>query len=130
MALNLKQTSVLETAMVHLVDAAGEKLYDEDGNAVSIQIYGKASRQYKQALSALNRKNIERKGKPQTYTTNVEDSIEVLVAISKAAYNLTLGDEEIDTPAKFKELYSDASLFFIKDAVQEALEDNANFLQK
>lgn len=130
MALNIKKSGVVETTKVHLVDAEGEKLFDEEGNAAQIELFGKASKQYKQALSALNRKNIERKGKPQPYSVNVEDSIEVLVAVTKAAYNFDMGDGPIDTPAKFKELYSDPTLFFIKETVQEALEDNANFTQK
>lgn len=130
MALNLLKSGVLETARVHLTDALGEKLYDEAGNAAEIEIFGKSSKQYKQALSTLNRKNIERKGKPQPYNTNVEDSIEVLVAVTKAAYNFDMGDGPLDTPAKFKALYSEPTLFFIKETVQEALEDNANFTQK
>lgn len=128
MALNLKTKAVVETARVHLVDANGDKLFDDAGKPAEIEIYGKASKQYKGALSALNRKNIQRKGKPQTLDVNIEDNVELLVAITKAAHNIDLGNGPLTTAAHFKELYSDPSLFFIKDAVQEALEDNSNFL--
>ncbi len=129
MALNLKTVAVGDTTRVHLVDANDEKLYD-DGKPAEIEIYGKASKQYRQALSALSRKNVLRKGKTQSFETNVEDNVDLLVAISKAAHNFDMGNGPIDSVEAFKALYSDASLFFIKDAVQAALEDNANFTQK
>lgn len=130
MALNLKSVAAVETTRVHLVDASGEHLYDDAGNKVEIEIYGKASKQYRQALAELNRKNIQRKGKAQPYSVNLEDSVEILVAITKAAYNLDMGDGPLETNDQFRALYSDTGLFFIKDAIQEALEDGANFLQK
>lgn len=130
MALNLKTKTVVETAPVHLEDAVGEKLYDENGNPVIINIYGKSSKQYKQALADLNRKNINRKGKQQSFATNVEDNVDILVAITKSAENVDMGNGPIDTPAAFKELYSDSGLFFVKDQIQAALEDNENFIQK
>lgn len=130
MAFNITSAAVVETTLVHLVDANDEKLYDEAGAAVMIEIFGKASKAYKNALSELSRKNLQRKGKPQSFSTNVEDNIELLVAISKTSHNLEMDGEAVDSPAAFKALYSNPHLFFIKDAVQAALEDNANFLQK
>lgn len=130
MAFNITSTKVVDTTRVHLVDANDEKLYDDKGNKVEIEIFGKASKQYRQALSALSRKNVLRKGKTQSFEVNIEDNVELLVAISKTSYNLEMDGVVVDTPAAFKTLYSDPSLFFIKDAVQLALEDNANFTQK
>lgn len=130
MALNIKTESIGETTRVHLVNANDEKLYDENGAKVEIEIYGKSSKAYRQALSELSRKSLLRKGKPQSFATNVEDNIELLVSISKAAYNFDMGNGPINTPEAFKALYSEPSLFFIKDAVQAALEDNGNFIQK
>lgn len=130
MAFNITSTKVVDTTRVHLVDANDEKLYDDKGNKVEIEIFGKASKQYRQALSALSRKNVLRKGKTQSFEVNIEDNVELLVAISKTSYNLEMDGVVVDTPAAFKALYSDPSLFFIKDAVQLALEDNANFTQK
>ncbi len=130
MALNLKSTSVVETTRVHLSDATGEKLYDENGNPAQLEIFGKASKQYKNALAELSRKSLARKGKPQPFSVNVADNIDLLVAITKAAYNFDVGNGPLTTPDDFKALYSDASLFFIKDQAQEALEDNGNFTQK
>lgn len=130
MAFNITTTAVVETTRVHLTDANDEKLYDENGAPVEIEIYGKASKQYRQALSELSRKSLQRKNKPQSFATNIEDNLDILVAISKAAHNFDMGNGPIDTPEAFKALYSDSKLFFIKDAVQSALEDNANFLQK
>lgn len=132
MSFNIKAKALSETTFVHLRDpATDEKLYDEaTGEAVGITIYGKASSQYKQALSALSRKNLARKGKPQSFETNMEDNIEILVTISKEAKNLDIDGVPVATAAAFKALYSDTELFWVKDQVQEALEDNAAFTQK
>ena len=128
--LNIKSQSVAETTFVHLTDPVGEKLYGTDGNPVGVTIFGKASKQYKAALSELSRKNLARKGKPQSFSTNVEDNIDLLVAISKEAHNFDMGNGAINNQEAFKQLYSDASLFFIKDQIQEALENNENFTAK
>lgn len=131
MAFNISSKVVPDTTVLHLVDPVSDaKLYDEDGAAVTITIYGKASKQYRDALAALNRKNIARKGKPQAFETNVEDNVEILVSISKTS-NLALGDgTPVTSPSAFKALYNDPGLYWIKDQVQATLEDTAAFLQK
>lgn len=131
MAFNIKSKQVAETAVLHLVDPETDtKLFDDEGKAVTIEIYGKASKQYRDALSGLSRKTLQRKGKPQSFETNVEDNVDILVAISKTS-NLELEDgTPVATAAAFKALYSDSSLFWIKDQVQTFLEDTVSFLQK
>jgi hypothetical protein len=131
MAFKISSKAVQPVATLHLVDPETDtKLYDDNGEAVVIEVYGKASKQYRDALAALARKHLMRKGKPQSFDTNIEDNVEILVAISKTS-NLELADGTPVTNADaFRKLYSDASLFWIKDQVQELLEDTAAFLQK
>lgn len=129
MALNLDTLAVAETTRVHLADALGEKLYDND-QPVEIEIYGKGSKAHKQALAELNRKSMQRKGKPQNLAVIMEDNADYLASISKASYNLDHAGAPVDSYETFKNLYMNTKLFFIKDQVQEALDDNANFTTK
>ena len=131
MAFNINTKAIGDTTKVHLTDpSTDEKLFDEAGNAVSVEIYGKASKAYRQALSVLSRKSLQRKGKQQSFETNVEDNIDLLVTISKAAHNFEMDGAPVNSPEAFKALYNNPNLFWIKDQVQAALDDNANFTQK
>ncbi len=131
MAFNIKSQAVVDTAFLHLRDAVtDEKILDETGKPVGIELYGKASKQYRQALSELSRKALQRKNKPQSFETNVEDNVGILVSISKKAVNMDYEGKPIDSAAMFTTLYSDPTLYFVKDQVQEFLEDTAAFTQK
>lgn len=130
MTFNISSKKVNDTAVLHLVDPETDtKMYDAEGKEVTITLYGKASKQYRDALAALSRKNLARKNKPQSFETNVEDNIEILVAISKTS-TLEMDGESVSTAATFRKLYSDSGLFWIKDQVQEKLDDTAAFLTK
>lgn len=131
MTYNIKSQAVSDTTFMHLRDpSTDEAIVDDKGNAVGIEIYGKASAQYRRALSELSRKSLARKGKPQSFETNVEDNIALLAAISKEAVNLDYDGTPVDSPAMFIKMYSDPSLYFLKDQVGEALEDTGAFTQK
>ncbi len=130
MAFNITTKKVSDSTFLHLRDpATDEKLYDEDGNKVGIELYGKASKQYRQALSELSRKAVQRKNKSQSFETNVEDNVGILVAISKEAVNMDYNGEALDNAASFTKMYSDPTLFWVKDQVSEMLEDTAAFLK-
>lgn len=129
MAFNIESAAVAETTRIHLEDAVGNKIFDGD-KPVEIEVYGKGSKQYRNALAALSRKNTQRKGKQQSFETNVEDGVEILVTISKTSHNLEIAGTPVTTPEAFRQMYSNPSLFFINDQVQATLDDNGNFLQK
>lgn len=134
MSFNITTKAVANTTTLHLEDpSTGEKMYADEAQTqpLTIELFGKASKQYRTALSALSRKSLARKGKAQSFETNVEDNTEILVAISKVAKNFDMGDGvAIDNADAFRKLYSDPSLFWIKDAVQAELENVEAFLQK
>jgi hypothetical protein len=131
MSFNIATKIVSPTTILTLTDPeTGGKLVDDKGEVANIELYGKASKQYRDALANLARKTQIRKNKAQSFETNVEDNVEILVAISKTS-NLTLADgTPVTTPAAFKSLYSEPGLFWIKDQVQDTLEDTAAFLQR
>lgn len=132
MSFNIKSKAASSDAtFLHLRDVVtGEKLYDEDNQPVGIDLYGKASKQYRQALSALSRKAMQRKNKQQSFEVNVEDNNELLAMISKKAVNFDYEGKAIDTNAMFMTLYNDAELYWVKDQVQEILDDDAAFMKK
>lgn len=133
MSFNINKKSISESTRLHLEDPeTGLKMYADDAKTqpLEISIYGKASKQYRQALSDLSRKALARKNKSQSFETNVEDNIDILVAISIEAHNFTDDDAQINTPEAFRKLYRNNNLYWIKDQVQSALESDANFLAK
>ena len=134
MSFNISTKAVSTTTFLHLLDpATDEKLYDvdADGNKspVGINLYGKASAQYRQALSQLSKKNLMRKNKPQSFETNVDDNNEILVAISQSS-NLNIDGVPVDNAKTFTKLYDEPSLFWVKEQVQATLDDTAAFTQK
>lgn len=130
MSFNIKKRALSETTFVHLCDPeTGVELFDDDKQAVGITICGKASAEYRDAIAELSRKGLTRKNRPQSFDTQVKDNVDILVSISKSA-TFEYEGVAVDTAEMFNKLYSDRTLFWIKDAVQEALEDAANFTQK
>lgn len=128
---NIQSRAVAASTFLQLTDpSTDEKLVDDNGAAVGINLFGKASKQYRAALGELSRKNMQRKGKTQSFQVNVDDNTDLLAAISDSAVNFDNGGETIVGNAGFVKLYSDPSLFWIKDQVQAALEDTAAFTQK
>lgn len=133
MTFNINKKSIAESTRLHLEDPeTGLKMFadDEKTKPLEISLYGKASKQYRQALSDLSRKVVARKNKVQSFETSIDDNVEILVAISIAAHNFSDDDNEINTPEAFRKLYSNPCLYWIKDQVQAALESDAAFLVK
>jgi hypothetical protein len=134
MAFNIKTKALNDRATLTLVDIETDlPLFADDAQTEPLQItlYGKASKQYKSALSKLSKKSQARKGKNATFDESVADNNELLAAISKEAFNFDMGDGvAIDTPEKFLELYSDSSLYWVRDQASAFLEETDSFLQK
>jgi hypothetical protein len=82
------------------------------------------------SIVKLFRKALQRKNKPQSFETNVEDNNSLLAMISKKAVNFDYEGKAVDSHAMFVTLYSDPELYWIKDAVQSLLDDDSAFIQK
>lgn len=133
MSFNISTKAVSDTTVLQLRDPVSDApmFADEaETQPLTIEIFGKSSKQYRAALSALSRKSLARKNKPQSFETNIEDNTDILVAISKKANNFDMDGVAIDNAEGFKALYSNPALFWIKDQVQEELENVEAFLQK
>ena len=139
MTFNVKSKSLQDTTILHLVDPdTGEKMYDSDDETkpLTIEVYGPASKQYRNWLASAQRKADKEKkqnrGEPKLKTPDeaLADTAEFLSTLSIKASNFDMGDGPIASKEAFKELYSDVSLMWIVEQVAEVLGDTSAFLVK
>lgn len=133
MAFNINSKEVSETTLLHLVDpATDEKMYadEKEKEPLTIELYSKGSKQYRNALAAVKRKGVKRNNKVQSLETDIEDNAEFLATVSKVAANFDMNGKPIDSYEAFKELYGNPKLFWIRDQVDATIQDTANFLDK
>jgi len=130
---NIKAKQIQETARLHLRDPETDvALYADDKEKLPLEILvaGKASKAYRNAVSELSRKQAGRNGKA-TFEQNVEANNKLLATVCQEAFNFDLGDGvPINNTDKFVELFSDPTLYWVKDQVSAFLEVDASFLQK
>ena len=129
---NIKSKSIQESSTLHLRDVETEELlYADEKQTIplTISMYGKASKEYRQALSEMVRKNSTIKGTP-TFEQNVAANDRLLAKICIAAEGFDMGNGAINSFDKFLELFSDPALYWVKDQVSAHQEDVAAFLQK
>lgn len=137
MTFNIKARALADTTTIILKDPDTEmELFDDDEQTkpLTIEIFGRSSKQYKTYMSAVLRKQeaSKRKNKQdnRTFEEILEESAELLAALTIKVSNFDYDGEAIVGKEMFKKLYLDPSLSWIGDQVSEALSDNGNFLQK
>ena len=128
---NIKTLAVKDSATLHLQNpSTGELLYADEAKKqpVEIELYSRSSKAYRTAVNAMQNRALKRGNKKATAEVLQEEGIELLVACSIKANNFTSDGDAIDNPAAFRELYSDASLEWIKDQVDSFLGDISSFI--
>jgi hypothetical protein len=135
MAFNLnKAPTFKDTYVLQLKDAITDELLFEDDKQevpVTITLFGKSSKQYRNAVTAMQNRELRRKAKKDTATAEQiqKESTDLLVACS-ATSTLELDGEVVDNKAAFEKLYQNTELSWIRDQVDAALGDDSNFLVK
>lgn len=128
-SLALKQ----DTVALHLKHPVTDELLYADAKEekpVQIMIYGTSSKQYRNAVSAMQNRALKRGNKKPVSADDMrEESVRLLVACSDKAVNLSYKDAPIDSAAAFDALYSDPSFSWLKDQVDAGLGDVSNFLE-
>jgi hypothetical protein len=80
--MDIKKYAVEPTSKLHLRDADDELMYTDDGEAVTVNLYGPGSKQYARAQAAQNNRlldKLKRKGKSdQTAEQRAAESSEFL----------------------------------------------------
>lgn len=143
MAFNITSRALADSTVLHLVDpGTGEYMYDNDKDGkpdeskpLTIELYGRSSKQYRQWMSATLRKQQKEKEankgkeKLKALEDTLADNAEFLAIVTIKVNNFELGTGPIDSKEKFVEMYANPSLDWIGDQVSAALQDNANFLK-
>lgn len=131
---DISTLALADTFTLHLKHpVTGEKLYadEKQEQAVTITIYGTSSKKYRNAVTAMQNRQLRRKAKDKASAEDLqEEGIGLMVACSASSENLAIDGEEVKTEAQFRKLYSDPRFSWIKDQVDEALADVSNFLGK
>lgn len=132
MTFNLDTLAFKDTTELQLVHPVNEQplFADKEQNKpVAIALYGTSSKQYRNAISGMQNRQLRRGKKVATAEQLREESINLLVACSDKAINLTYKDAPVDNDEAFRALYSDPAYSWLKDQVDSALGDPANFLK-
>lgn len=134
---NLDSLSMKDTTSLHLRHPVTDELLfaDEDKTLpVTIELFGPASKQYRNAITAMQNRALKRnqsRNKNAAVSAEVmrEEGIDLLVACSDKAVNLSYQGKAVDNDAAFRALYSDASFGWLKDQVDTVLGDVSAFLE-
>lgn len=111
---------------------SGDKLYadKDEKEAVEVLLYGTASKQYRNAVSAMQTRQLRRNAKKEKPSADVmnEEAVELLVACSAGSKNLSLDGKAVTSADDFRKLYSDPRYSWLRAQVDEALGEVGNFL--
>jgi hypothetical protein len=133
MLFDLSQLAIPENAEVQLKHPATNELLFADKDKtqiVGIELASKSSAEYREAIDALQKRYLARKGKPSTPEENKQESLDLLLAISIRGINFTYAGKELATSEDFEALYQDPKFYWVKDQVDEALGDVSSFLKQ
>jgi len=123
------KTSAVPVVVLH--PSVGE-LIDDKGNKVTLHIFGKASKQYRdyteaQTDSYIAKQQAKVKSKP-TGKTLLADRVKFIAAMTAKIEHLEAEDgSELDNTTSLEELYSNPEFHWLLEFAETALEDNANF---
>lgn len=132
MTFEISNISLQEEATVHLTNPKNDApLYADakETQPVQIVIRGTASAAYRKAVDQMMKKSAKRGKRDATPDEIREQSVDFLVALSVRGENITYKGEKLDNPDTFRKLYSDESLGFIKDQINNALGSVELFLK-
>ena len=135
MTFDISTLALKDTFTLKLKHPVTQELLLVDGDEdkpVAIELYGTASKQYRNAISAMQTRALRRNAKKEKPSADQikEESVSLLVACSAGSKNLAVdGVVHAGDADSFKTLYSDARYSWIKEQVDEALGDIGNFLE-
>jgi hypothetical protein len=129
---DLDKLSMKETVDLHLRHPVSEELlYADEAKTkpVVIVLQGTSSKQYRNAITAMQNRALKRGKKQASAEVMREEGIELLVACSEKAVNFSYQGKSVEDDAAFRSLYGDAKFSWLKDQVDTGLGDVSNFLE-
>lgn len=124
-SLALKTESILVELRHPVTD---EPLLTDKKEKVGIYVYGTASEQYRDAVSAMQRRALARGKKQVSVEVMKDEAVALLVAVSEKALNLEYAGKPVNSPESFRSLYADPQFSWLKEQVDTAVGETANFL--
>lgn len=128
---SLDSLALKDTTELQLRHPVTEELLwadNEQTKPVAIALFGTSSKQYRNAITAMQNRQLRRGKQKVSAETLKEESISLLVACSDRGVNLTYKKADLDNEEAFRALYSDPAYSWLKDQVDAALGDPSNFL--
>lgn len=131
MAFELNTRAAKDTFTLQLTDPSTEAPLwadEEETKPVTIDIFGKASKQYRNSITKMQNAQFSRGKQKLTAEQLRSDGTALLVACSDKTTNLVMDGEEISTPEGFHKLYSNPKYEWVRTQVDSAVESVSNFL--
>jgi len=125
---DISKLAVSPTSTIELEDAEGDNLLNDNGEPISITVYGPGSRQYLKAQAARNRGILEyvRKGGKKMKDDDQREMDAEFLAACTVSFN-GFSYKGLTGCDLFKSVYLDPSIGFIAEQVNKAIGDWANF---
>jgi hypothetical protein len=127
---DLKTLAIKDSAFCQLKHPATDELLfldEEKTQPVGVDVYSTSSKEYRNALTAMQNRSLKRGKKQVSAEVMREEGIDLLVACSIKGVNTeSLGD--LSNDAAFRTLYNDARFSWVKDQVDAFLGDVSSFL--
>jgi hypothetical protein len=135
MSYDILSAEMADTTTLHLSHPNTGLMYADEAEKepVTIELYGRSSRQHRQWLALALRKqeaNRNKKEKSKSPDEMLEENAEFFATMTVSIKNMKLGDVELDSKEAFKKLYANPKLMWITEQVSEKLGDVESFLQK
>lgn len=135
MAFDLTSVSGLalkDTAVLHLKHpVTDELLFDGDKKEVTVTLYGQASKQYRNAITAMQNRELRRKAKKDVATAEqIQDEATSLLVACSADSTLQLDGEAVNDKDMFKKLYTDSRFAWVREQVDAFLGETSRFLSQ
>jgi len=136
---NLSTRALVDHVEMHLTDpASGIDLYADaaEKEAVTITLYGRSSKQYRNYMAASLRKQEAEKNskKKKSLEEMMDENAEFLAAVTVSSAHLEFEHDgkplQPQSKEDFKKLYSTYALAWIGDQVTAFMNDLGNFVQK
>jgi len=127
---DISKLAVASTSVIELESPDGDILLDDNGETISVTVYGPGSKQFQKATGARNRAVLEyvrKGGKKMRDDEQREHDAEFLACCTCSFNNFVYKD--LTGQEMFKAAYLDASIGFIAEQVQKAIGDWSNFTQ-
>lgn len=125
---DISKLAVKETAVIELESPDGEPLVNDQGETLSVTVYGPGSKQFQRAQGTRNRAILEyvrKGGKKMRDEEQRELDAEFLSACTVSFNGFTYKD--LTGYEMFKAAYLDPAIGFIAEQVNKAIGDWANF---